>query len=58
MVWILLIYSVWATIRLISYRAAVEGLCKYMTDNYDIDDIKPEDLEEYTREVINSWFKR
>lgn len=58
MKWVLITYSVWATIRLISYRAAVEGLCKYMTDNYDIDDIKQEDLEEYTREVINSWFKR
>lgn len=55
---ILIIYSVWATIKLISYRAVVEGLCEYLVDHYDLDDFKKEDLEEYTREVISSWFKR
>jgi hypothetical protein len=58
MKWVLIIYSVWATIKLISYRAVVEGLCKYVVDHYDLDDFEQEDLEEYTREVISSWFKR
>lgn len=58
MIWILIIYSVWATIELISYRAVVEGLCEYVVDHYDLDDFKQEDLEEYTREVISSWFKK
>ena len=55
---ILIIYSVWATIKLISYRAAVEGICKYVVDHYDLDDFEQEDLEKYTREVISSWFKK
>ena len=58
MKWILIIYSVWATIKLISHSAVVEGLCKYVVDHYDLDNFEQEDLEEYTREVINSWFKR
>ena len=58
MKWILIIYSVWATIRLISYKAAVEALCEYVVDHYDLDDFEQEDLEEYMREVIRSWFER
>ncbi len=58
MIWILLIYGILATIRLISYKAAVEGLCKYVVDHYDLDDFEEEYLEEYTREVIRSWFKK
>lgn len=58
MIWILLFYSILATIKLISYKAAVEGLCKYVVDHYDLDDFEEEDLEEYTREVIRSWFKK
>ena len=58
MIWILLIYSILATIKLISYKAAVEGLCKYLVDRYDLDDLEKEDLEEYTREAIRSWFKK
>lgn len=58
MKWILIIYSVWATIKIISYRAAIEGLCKYVVDYYDLDDLEKEDLEEYMREAISSWFKK
>ena len=58
MKWILIIYSILATIKLISYRAVVEGLCNYVADHYDLDDFEEEDLEEYFREVIRSWFKR
>lgn len=58
MKWVLIIYSVWATIKLISYKAVVEGLCNYVVDHYDLDDFEEEDLEEYFREVIRSWFKR
>lgn len=58
MKWILIIYSVWATFKLISYNAVVEGFCKYVADHCDLDDIKQEDLEEYTREVIRNWFKK
>ena len=58
MIWILLIYSILATIKLIFYKAAVEGLCKYVVNHYDLDDFEQEDLEEYTREVIRSWFKK
>lgn len=58
MIYVLIIYSVWATIRLISYNAAVEALCEYVVDHYDLDDFEQEDLEEYMREVIRSWFER
>ncbi|WP_060929651.1 hypothetical protein [Anaerococcus tetradius] len=65
MVWILIIYSVWATIRLLAYRASIEGFCKYLVDHYDFDDIEQKDLEEYTkdleeymRKAIRSWFKK
>lgn len=58
MKWILIIYSVWATIKIISYKAGVEGLCKYVVDHYDLDDFEKDDLEECTREVIRSWFKK
>lgn len=58
MKWILIIYSVLVTIRLLAYKASVEGLCKYMADNYDVDDINQEDLEECTREAIRRWFKK
>ncbi len=58
MKWILIIYSVVVTIRLIAYKASVEGLCKYMADNYDVDDINQEDLEECTREAIRRWFRK
>lgn len=58
MKWVLIIYSVWATIRLISYRAGVEGLCRYVVDHYDVDDFEKEDLQEHMRETIRSWFKK
>ena len=58
MKWILIIYSVWATIKLIAYRAVVEGLCEYVVVHYDLDDFEQEDLEEYTRDAIRSWFKK
>lgn len=58
MKWILIIYSVWATIKIISYRAVFEGLCEYVVDHCELDDFEQEDLEEYTREVIRSWFKK
>ena len=58
MKWILIIYSVWATIKLISYKAVFEGFCDYVVDHYELDDFEQEDLEEYTREVIRSWFKK
>lgn len=58
MKWILIIYSVWATFKIIFYKAAVEGFCKYVADHCDLDDIKQEDLEECTRYAIRSWFKK
>lgn len=57
MIYVLIIYSIFITIKFLIYKAGLDGLCKYVADNYD-DDIKQEDLEECTRYAVRKWFRK
>lgn len=58
MKWILIIYSVFITIKFLIYKASMEGFIKYVVNRYNLDDVDKEVLQECTRDAIRNWFKK
>lgn len=58
MIWILIIYCIFASIKWFSYRFALEGVLYYIGENYGIDVLENLEIRGYIEEAIKGRFKK
>lgn len=58
MIYVLIIYSIFASIKWFSYRFALEGALYYIGENYGIDVLENLEIRDYIEEAIKGRFKK
>lgn len=58
MKWVLIIYSVFATVKWFSYKFALEGLLNYIGETYGVDVLENLEIRDYIEDAIKSRFKK
>ena len=58
MIYVLIIYSIFASFMRFTRSMAVEGLIRYMDEHYGLDDVEKEDIEKSVRDAFMKKFKK